>query len=347
MPRRVREWRSGQPSLADVAGLAGVSAQTVSRVVNNSARVGPETRARVEQAVARLGYRPHTGARSLATNAFASIGILCFDLTKFGNLHIVDAAITGARDGGYGVYLGTIPEATSDELQAAVRGLTDLAVDGLLIVEARILDTPSLTLPPRLPLVVAEGSRELPHAVVGIDHAAGARAVVEHLLSLGHRTVHHISGLPSSYPAIRRQATWEQVLHEQGRTVCGPVAGDWSAASGLRAAHQLLDTAAIDGREPVTAIFAANDQMAAGALRAAAERGIEVARELSVVGYDDAEFGAFLAPPLTTVRQDLRAVGRRAIELLLRAAPARETLAASVDLIQPELVLRESTAPTA
>lgn len=344
MPRRVREWRSGQPSLADVAALAGVSAQTVSRVVNDTARVRLETRTRVEQAVAELGYRPHTGARSLATNAFASVGILCFDLTKFGNLHIVDAAIARARDDGYGVYLGTIPDATHDELQAAVRGLTDLAVDGLLIVEARILDTPSLTLPPRLPLVVAEGSRELPHAVVGIDHARGARAVVEHLLGLGHQTVHHISGLPSSYPAIRRRATWEQVLRECGRTVCEPVAGDWSAASGRRAAHELLDAAAADDRAPVTAIFAANDQMAAGALRAAAERGIEVPRALSVVGYDDAELAGFLAPPLTTVRQDLRAVGRRAIELLLGAARTRTTLPESVDLIAPELVVRESTA---
>jgi len=345
MPRRVREWRSGQPSLADVAAMAGVSAQTVSRVVNDTARVSPETRARVEQAVAQLGYRAHTGARALATNAFASIGILCFDLTKFGNLHIVDAATAAARDEGYGVYLGAIPDATHDELQAAVRGLADLAIDGLLIVEARILDTPKLSLPPGVPLVVAEGSRELPHAVVGIDHAAGARAAVEHLLALGHQTVHHISGLPSSYPAIRRRATWEQVLRERGRVVREPTAGDWSAASGHRAAHALLDAAAGDGREPVTAIFAANDQMAAGALRAAAERGIEVPATLSVVGYDDAELGAFLAPPLTTVRQDLRGVGRRAIELLLPAARARATLPATVDLIAPELVVRDSTAP--
>jgi DNA-binding LacI/PurR family transcriptional regulator len=343
MPRRPREWRSGQPSLADVAAVAGVSAQTVSRVVNGTSRVTPETRERVQSAVDQLGYRAHTAARALATNAFASIGILCFDLTKFGNLHIVDEAIAQARDHGYGVSLGSIPQATHAELQAAVRGLTDLAVDGLLIVEARILDTPHISLPAGLPLVVAEGARDVPHAVVGVDHAAGARAAVEHLLGLGHATVHHLSGLPGSYPAIRRRETWEAVLREHGARVPEPLAGDWSARSGHEAARRLLTEG--DGAGPVTAIFAANDQMAAGALRAAAELGMEVPGRLSVVGYDDTELGAFLAPPLTTVRQDLRGVGRRCMELLLPAARARTTLPPTIDLIAPELVVRDSTAP--
>jgi DNA-binding LacI/PurR family transcriptional regulator len=313
-------------------------------VVNDTASVSEPTRERVAAALSQLGYRPHTAARALATNAFRSIGILCFDLTNFGNLYNVDEAIAQARDRGYGVYLDSVPEATHAELQAAVRGLTDQAVDGLLIVEARVLDTPNLSLPGGLPLVVAEGSRNVPHAVVGIDHAAGARAAVEHLLELGHPTVHHISGLPSSYPAIRRRATWEEVLRERSRSVQAPVAGDWSAASGHHAARVLLESGD-DGGAPVSAIFAANDQMAAGVLRAAAELGIDVPGRLSVVGYDDIELGPFLAPSLTTVHQDLRGVGRRAMELLLPAAGRRAALPPTVDLIAPELIVRESTAP--
>ena len=342
MPRRPREWRSGQPSLADVAVVAGVSAQTVSRVVNGTGSVVPETRARVEAALIELGYRAHTAARALATNQFRSVGIVCFDLTKFGNLHVVDGAIQQARDHGYGVYLGSVPEATRAELQAAVRGLTDQAVDGLLIVEARILDHPDLNLPSGLPIVVAEGARDISHPTVGIDHAVGARLAVEHLLELGHRTVHHIGGLASSYPAATRASAWAATLAGRGIPTPEPVSGDWTAASGYRAARSLLEDRP---SESVSAIFAANDEMAAGALRAATELGRRVPEQLSVVGYDDAGFGAFLTPPLTTIRQDLRGVGRRCIELLLPAMRDRLTPLTATELIAPELVVRDSTAP--
>ncbi|MCL2585771.1 MAG: LacI family transcriptional regulator [Streptosporangiales bacterium] len=342
MPRRPGEWQSGSPSLADVAARAGVSTQTVSRVVNGTANVREETRERVESALDELGYRAHSAARALATGRFGSIGVLCFDLTKFGNLHIVDEAIRRAQADGYAVYVSSIPDATDADLQAAVRVLTDQAVDGLIVVEARILDTPRLRLPRDLPVVVAEGARDIPYPAVGIDHGFGARLAVGHLLGLGHRTVHHVCGLPDSYPAATRLEGWRAVLAERGRPVPAPVAGDWSAASGYRAAMELLGQ---HGGDPVTAIFAANDQMAAGVLRAAADLGRRVPADLSVAGYDDSELAAYLLPALTTVRQDLRGVGRRCVDLLVPAlrggdAPSPE----SVDLVLPGLVVRASTA---
>lgn len=345
MPRHPGEWQSGQPSLADVAARAGVSTQTVSRVVNGTVNVRPDTRARVENALAELGYRAHTAARALATGKFGSIGVLCFDLTQFGNLHIVDEVIRQAQADGYAVSLSSVPDATDADLQAAIRGLTDQAVDGLIVVEARILDTPRLCLPGNLPVVVAEGARDIPYPAVGVDHAFGARLAVEHLLALGRRCVHHISGLPDSYPAATRLKAWRTVLTERGRPVPAPVTGDWSAASGYRAATELLRR---DGDEPVTAIFAANDQMAAGVLRAAADLGRSVPGDLSVAGYDDSELSAYLLPALTTVRQDLRRAGRRCVELLVpalrgAALPPPEP----VDLIRPELVVRASTAAPA
>lgn len=351
MPRRPGEWQSGQPSLADVAAQAGVSTQTVSRVVNGTANVLPDTRARVERALAELGYRAHTAARALATGKFGSIGVLCFDLTKFGNLHIVDEVIRQARANGYAVYLSSVPDATDADLQAAVRGLTDQAVDGLIVVEARILDTPSLRLPSDLPVVVAEGAQDIPYTAVGVDHAFGARLAVEHLLGLGHSCVHHISGLPDSYPAATRLEAWRNVLKERGRAVPEPVGGDWSAASGYRAAMELLGRGSRTSDradEPVTAIFAANDQMAAGVLRAAAGLGRRVPGDLSVAGYDDNELAAYLLPALTTVRQDLRGVGRRCVDLLVPALRGGTALTPGhVDLMLPELVVRASTAAPA
>ncbi|WP_067667279.1 LacI family DNA-binding transcriptional regulator [Nocardia miyunensis] len=343
MPRSPGKRPSGHASLSDVAALAGVSAQTVSRVVNGAGNVLPDTREKVESALTALGYRPHTAARALATGKFGSIGVLCFDLTKFGNLHVVDAAIHEAQANGYGMYLSSMPDATDADLQAAVRGLTDRAVDGLVLVEARILDTPHLRLPAGLPTVVAEGARDAAYATVAVDHAAGARLAVEHLLELGHRTVHHISGPPSSHSTVARLVAWRQALEDHGAHIPEPTAGDWSAASGYRAARELFDRARRGDIPRVTAIFAANDEMAAGVLRAAVEDGIAVPHELSVVGYDDTEFAGYLTPPLTTVRPDLRRVGRRCVERLLMASRADTAVPATAELVVPELVVRAST----
>lgn len=341
MPRRAGERRRlGQPSMADVAALAGVSAVTVSRVANGHPSVTPETRERVEQAMKQLGYRANTAARALATGRFGTIGVVSFDLTATGNLYIVDAVIREAQQAGYAVNLATLDAAIDARLQAAVRRLTSLAIDGLVVVEARILDAPSLRLPDNVPVVVAEGASDVGYPAVGADHGAGATAAVEHLLSLGHRTVHHVTGLADSYPAVRRTEAWRRVLRRRECEVPPPVSGDWSAASGYAAGLELL-------RGPgVTAIFAANDQMAAGVLRAAAELGRRVPDELSVVGYDDAEVAGFLNPPLTTVRQDLDGVGRHCVSVLL-AAMRGEKLDWSTRLLAPELVIRASTAPPA
>jgi DNA-binding LacI/PurR family transcriptional regulator len=359
MPRRTGEWQSRQPSLADVAALAGVSTQTVSRVVNGMGNVQPDTRRKVERGLAELGYRAHSGARALATGKFGSLGVLCFDLTEFGNLQIVDEAIHQAQISGYAVYLGIVPDATDADLQAAIRGLTDQSVDGLLVIEARILDTTSLRLPRDLPVVVTEGARDVPYAAVGADNAAGTRLAVEHLLDLGHPTVHHISGPPRSYPAVARLEAWRETLADHGRAVPEPLAGDWSMASGYRAARQLLRGAApgsgapgsgapesgAAGAGPVTAVFAGNDQMAAGVLRAAADLGRRVPDDLSVAGYDDSEIAAYLVPALTTVHQDLRGVARRCMDRLISAVRGEASLAPEVDLVAPALVVRASTGP--
>lgn len=342
MARQPGTGASKGASMADVARLAGVSGQTVSRVANGNARVTEDTRARVEAAMQRLGYRANVAARALATGRFGSIGVATFNLTAVGNIRIVEAVVAGAQPRGYSVNLALVDAETEQGVRAAVRGLTDRAVDGVIVIEARVLDTPHLVLPDEVPVVIADSGTAHDHPTFGMDEAAGARAAVGHLLDLGHATVHHVAGPRASNPAQRRQAAWKRMLQRAERTVPPPVVGDWSPESGYEAARELL------ADKSVTAVFAANDQMAAGVLRAAVELGRRVPEDLSVVGFDDLDFTPYLTPPLTTIRQDLGAVGRRCLEHLLsqiETKPSSGSVPNTSRLVRPELVLRASTAP--
>ncbi|TDE36160.1 LacI family transcriptional regulator [Nonomuraea mesophila] len=328
--------------MADVAKLAGVSGQTVSRVVNGNDRVTAATRLKVETAMKQLGYRANIAARALATGRFGTIGVVTFNLSAVLNVRIVEAVATGAQACGYSVSIAVVDAPTEKDVRAAVRGLTDRAVDGVIVIEARVLDTPHLQLSDEVPLVIADSKAAHRHPTFGMDEAAGARAAVDHLLELGHATVHHVAGPAGSNPAQRRRAAWQRLLKRAGRPVPPPVVGDWSPSSGYDAALRLL------ADDSVTAVFAANDQMAVGVLRAAAELGREVPGDLSVVGFDDLDFAPFLTPPLTTVRQDLAAVGRRCLDHLIAQieTPAGPGAASGVSrFVRPELVVRASTAP--
>ncbi|GAA3567184.1 LacI family DNA-binding transcriptional regulator [Nonomuraea rosea] len=326
--------------MADVAKLAGVSGQTVSRVVNGNDRVTAETRLKVETAMKQLGYRANIAARALATGRFGTIGVVMFNLSAIGNVRILEAVVSGAQARGYSVSVAVVDAPTEQDVRAAVRGLTDRAVDGVIVIEARVLDTPHLQLLEEVPLVIADSRAAHRHPTFGMDEAAGTRAVVDHLLGLGHATVHHIAGPAGSNPAQRRRAAWQRQLKRSGRAIPPAAVGDWSPQSGYDAALRML---AGDG---VTAVFAANDQMAAGVLRAAAELGRRVPEELSVVGFDDLDFAPFLSPPLTTVRQDLAAVGRRCLEhLVARIEGPADSAEVTSRFVRPELVVRASTAP--
>lgn len=342
MARRPGTGASKGASMADVARLAGVSGQTVSRVVNGNSRVTLETREKVEDAMARLDYRANTAARALATGKFRTIGVVTFNLTAVGNIRIVESVVAGAQERGYSISLAVVEIPTEQGIRAAVRGLTDRAVDGVIVIEARVLDTPNLQLPEEVPVVIADSGTAHDHLTFGMDEASGARAAVAHLLDLGHRTVHHVSGPSGSNPAQRRRAAWQRILKRASRPIPEPFVGDWSPGSGYEAGKELV------ADSEVTAVFAANDQMAAGVLRAAREAGRRVPEDLSVVGYDDLDIAPFLLPPLTTVDQDLGSVGRRCLDhliALIEDAPAEPSGGTRSRLIRPELVVRDSTAP--
>ncbi|MGY0487934.1 LacI family DNA-binding transcriptional regulator [Streptomyces sp. WG-D5] len=325
--------------MADVARVAGVSSQTVSRVSNGFPGVNEETRERVRAAMKELGYRPNSAARALKRGDFRTIGVITFTLSTTGNMRTLEAIATSAAQEGYAVTLLPVAVPTQDEVRGAFSRLGELAVDAVIVImEVHLLDSARLSLPPHVKVVVADSDAGDRYAVVDTDQAGGTRDAVRHLLDLGHRTVWHLAGPSESFAAQRRTGAWRAALEDAGRAVPPLVRGDWSAESGYRAGLRLAEQA------DCTAVFAANDQMALGLLRALEERGRKVPDDVSVIGFDDIPDSGSYQPPLTTVHQDFAEVGRRCVESALRQVRESEAERGTT-LVPTRLVVRESTGP--
>lgn len=325
--------------MADVARLAGVSAQTVSRVSNGSTGVIESTRQQVLEAMKELGYRPNSAARALKSGRFRTLGVILFNLATIGNTRTLEAIATSAADADYAITLFPVAAPTQDSVRGAFTRMGELAVDGVVILmEAHLLDSATVALPPRTHAVVVDSDAGDRSCVVDADQVGGARTAVQHLLQLGHDTVWHVAGPVGSYSAERRVDAWRAQLQERLRMVPEPIRGDWTAASGYQAGLQLA-------QEPnCTAVFVANDQMALGVLRALHEHGRRVPEDVSVVGFDDIPEAAAFLPPLTTVHQDFSEVGRRCVEKLLWQIRNDEEERGTT-LVSTQLVVRASTAP--
>jgi len=319
-------------SMADVAARAGVSGQTVSRVVNGSPRVDPATRERVEAAMEDLGYRLHRAARALRTGRTQTIGLVATTLATVGNSRMLQAVADAAASRGYALVVVTLG---GDPIDVAFERLRDQGVDGAVVLNEATASTQGATVPDDLHLVVVDAPAADRFDVVQTAHADGAAAATRHLLGLGHRTVHLLAGPSGSFSADERERGWREALASAGADVVEPLRGDWSAASGHLLGRELPADA--------TAVFAANDQMALGLLRALAETGRRVPEDVSVVGFDDVMDAADYRPPLSTVRQDFDALGARAVDVLVSRieAPAAPGLVT----IPAELIVRESSGP--
>jgi DNA-binding LacI/PurR family transcriptional regulator len=326
--------------MGDVARHAGVSTQTVSRVSNGASNVDPGTRERVLASMRVLGYRPNSAARALRSGRFHAIGVIMFNLHTFGNMRTLDAIATEAARQNHWVTLIPVAAPTVDNVSGAFSRLAEQAVDGVIIVfEAHLLDDADFALPPGVPVVVIDSDADSRYPVVDTDQALGARQAVRHLLDLGHRQVWHIAGPPTSFSATHRVEAWRGCLAEAGIAAPPVLYGDWSSESGYRHGLTL-------GRDPqVTAIFAANDQMALGAMRALHELGRDIPGDVSVVGFDDLEEARSFWPPLTTVRQDFAEVGRLGVQQLLhKVSGGDEGDGEAASLVPTQLVVRSSTA---
>ena len=322
--------------MRDVAELAGVSGQTVSRVVNDSPRVDPTTRERVEAAMRRLGYRPHRAARALRTGRTHTIGLVVSTLATVGNSRMLQAVADAAAARGYALTVVTAADRAA--LADAFDHLRDQGVDGAIVLNEATPAARSAQTPAGLELVVVDSPSDERFGVVQSDHESGARAATDHLIALGHPTVWHLAGPEDSYAAAERERGWRGALEGAGLVAPPLVRGDWTAASGHREGIALAE------RADVSAVFVANDQMALGVLRALAEAGRAVPAGVAVVGFDDIADAADYLPPLTTVRQDFDELGERAVEALIGAIDGG---APRTDLVPTRLIVRASSAPVA
>lgn len=316
-------------SMADVAERAGVSAQTVSRVANGSPRVDPATRVRVEKAMADLGYRMHRAARALRTGQTSTIGLVVSTLASVGNSRMLQAISEAAAARDYALAVVTVGERGIHDAFARLRSQ---GVDGAVVLNEATELARDTQPPADLHLVVVDSPPDERFSIVQTDHAGGARAATRYLLELGHSTVHHLAGPARSFAAAERERGWREALADAGVVAPEPVRGDWTSASGHLSVSELLEA---------TAIFVANDQMALGALRALADAGRRVPDDVSVVGFDDVADAAEFRPPLTTVRQDFDALGRRAVAALVGAIEGGEPV---VETVPASVIVRRSTA---
>ena len=331
--------RGRPPGMMDVARLAGVSHQTVSRVLNEHKNVSEQTRLKVRAAIAELGYRPDRAARALVTGTSQVIGVVAQNSSLFGPASMLTAFEEAAQAVGFAVNVSSVRSLDQRSITEAVERHLDQRVAGLVVIAPVASSGPALEhLPADVPLVTIDGDPERSSTLVTVDQEAGARAATQRLLDAGHRTVWHISGPSDWFDAAGRVRGWEQTLTEAGAEIPPLLTGDWSAASGYRNGQLLA-------RLPdVTAVFTANDHIALGLLRALNEHGRRVPDDVSIIGFDDVPEAAYFTPPLTTVRPDFAAVATAALELLM----AQVSGAAEVGkrrTVAPELIERESVAP--
>ena len=329
-------------SMADVAAHAHVSQKTVSRVVNGEPHVREEVRLRVHAAIRDLDYRPNAAARSLVTRRTRRIGVVALGTSLYGPLSALTALESVARADGYSLSIHRTDATGREETQAAVDSLFAEGVEGLVLSEPMQLQGPPLRVRSDVAVLTLGGvglTDQKDEILVGADEHSGGRLATEHLLGLGHRTVHHLAG-PAAWVSSRlRREGWETALNAHGAPIPPTETGDWSPRSGYAAMTRLLEQIPAP-----TAVFAANDQMAIGAISALATHGLNTPGHVSIVGFDDIDVSEFQPTPLTTVRQEF---GRSALQ-------GMNQLIQAIDGITPEelhhrvpvsFVPRATTAP--
>jgi DNA-binding LacI/PurR family transcriptional regulator len=337
--------RDRAPVMADVALIAGVSHQTVSRVLNDHPNVRPATRDRVLAAVRELGYRPNAAARNLATRRTRTLGVVSFNTTLYGPASMLYGIERAARQHEYFVTVDALEALDRRSVLDAVDRLRDQGVEGIIVVAPQATAVAALAnVPTDVALVAVGCGTHTALTSVAVDNETGAEQATSYLLDLGHRTVHHLVGPRSWLDAQEREAGWRRALENRGAPVVEPLTGgDWTARTGYECGQRIA------ANPDVTAVFCANDHMALGLLRALQQAGHRVPEDISLIGFDDIPEAEYFGPPLTTVRQDFDELGRRALRALIEIIGDPDSaLPAPADtphvIIQPSLVVRASAA---
>lgn len=323
------------PNIRDVARLAGVSYQTVSRVLNDHASIRESTKQRVLDVIGEIGYRPNQAARALVTSRSRTIGVLTAQNADYGPTTSVTAIEHAAREAGYRITITSIASNDYPSIKAALDQLQIQAVEAIVVIapQVRVLEAIH-ELEITVPYVTLQNADLGGVRSMSVDQLAGARLATQHLVDLGHTEIMHISGPRDWIEADARMQGFLDVINEADLRTRAPILGDWSAHFGYYAGLELLRF------RDFTALFASNDQMALGFIHACWDSGLSVPGDISVVGFDDIPEAAHFYPPLTTVRQNFREIGRRAVSLLLAELQGGT---ATHGQIMPELVVRRST----
>lgn len=325
------------PSIRDVAAHAGVSHQTVSRVLNAHESIRPETRARVERSIAELGYRPNRAARILATSQTRTLGMLVSRRILQHMAQLLGPVETRAAEFGYSTIMLSVPDSRHDTIEQAFNRLLDQGVDGVIVhVPESSVETVMHDVGGDVAWVnrgYVTGADELRE-----EQIIASRAMTRHLIDLGHTEFEYVAGPQAWADADARMVGFLAELSERGISARPPILGDWLADTGYRIGLELAD------RVDFTAVVAGNDSMAIGLMHAFRERGVRVPEDVSVVGFDDIPEAKHMWPPLTTMRQDFQGLGARAVDYVLRDEVMRRDGALS-RVRPPELIVRSSSGP--
>jgi LacI family transcriptional regulator len=339
---------TGRATIKDVAAAAGVSTQTVSRVLNDRPDVSPGTRKRVQSVINTLDYQPSALARSLVHQRSYTLGVVTAGLKYIGPSRTLNGITATMEEAGYSLLLKELPRFDANNLGPIFQALLSRHVDGILWAVPEVgenrnwVNEQALNLD--IPIVYLTMERRENIHVVSIDNYLGGRLAMSHLLEQGYRYIGHISGPLDWWEARQRKAAWKDALTEAGLESRDEfsVEGNWSSTSGVQAVEKLLE------RYPkMDSIFVANDQMALSVMQVACQRRLRIPVNIGVVGFDNIPESAFFCPPLTTVQQDQYNVAKVAVEEIIRIIESIRQGLESIEpksiMLPPTLVVRESS----
>ncbi len=326
-------------SIRDIARLAGVSRQTVSRVLNGERYIKPSTEAQVRAVIEEHAWRPNSAARALATARSKTIGLLVSARSHYGPFSAATAIDEAARARGYAILSATVAREDDATISEALDAFAAQGVEGVVVIAPQQRAHEALQrVAIRVPFVSMHWKDDSDGRVAAFDQEAGARLATRHLIELGHTRIRHLAGPQDWNEAEDRMNGFLAELNDHDLPVTAPLLGDWTADLGYEVGMKLFD------HPDFTAVFASNDQMALGLIHAAADCGLSVPGDLSIVGFDDIPEAKHFSPPLTTIRQDFAWLGAHAIDVLVSQIEGDEP-SGSTDYPVPELVVRASTAP--
>lgn len=323
-------------NIYDVAQLAEVSHQTVSRVLNNHPSVKPATREKVENAIAELKYRPNQAARQLVTSRSQMIGILIAGTELYGPWAILNAMEREARIEGYSVISISVLPDSPESWREGIEQLRNLDIDGVITIALSnqiVKEVEKSLASATIVIVDTEPSKKFD--AVNIENYVGGKIATEHLIDLGHKNIVHVTGPSDGYEGQQRRRGYEDAMHE-AKLKPDVLQGDWSIETGYEIGKEIVTRKVIP-----TAIFSSNDHLALGIMKALSEKKLRIPQDVSIVGFDNIPEAAYFSPALTTVHQDFDELGKLAINRML--IQLKEPTSHSALTIPPQLIVREST----